>query len=70
MNHRLFIIIGIFLFVFGELFISNAFAYIDPGTGSMILQSLIGALVGVGIVLKVYWTKIKFAILDRKSKKD
>tara|TARA_B100000959_G_scaffold98344_1_gene104044 strand:- start:77 stop:247 length:171 start_codon:yes stop_codon:yes gene_type:complete len=56
--------------MFGELFVSNAFAYIDPGTGSMILQSLIGALVGAGIILKVYWTKIKFAILDRKSKKD
>jgi hypothetical protein len=63
-------ITGIFLFVFGELFVANAFAYIDPGTGSMILQSLIGALVGAGIILKVYWTKIKFAILDRKSKKD
>jgi hypothetical protein len=61
---------GIFLFAFGELFISNAFAYIDPGTGSMIIQSLIGALVGAGIVLKVYWTKIKYGILDRKSKKD
>ena len=70
MNYRLFSIIGIFLFTFGELFVSNAFAYIDPGTGSMILQSLIGALVGVGIILKIYWTKIKFAILDRKSKKD
>ena len=70
MNYRLFIIIGIFLFTFGELFVSNAFAYIDPGMGSMILQSLIGALVGVGIILKVYWTKIKFVILDRKSKKD
>ena len=70
MNYKLFIIIGIFLFTFGELFVSNAFAYIDPGTGSMILQSLIGALVGVGIILKIYWTKIKFAILDRKSKKD
>ena len=52
------------------IFTSPAYAYLDPGTGSMILQSLIGALVGVGIVLKVYWTKIKFAILDRKSKKD
>ncbi len=70
MNYKLFIIIGIFLFTFGELFVSNAFAYIDPGTGSMILQSLIGALVGAGIILKVYWTKIKFTILDRKSKKD
>ncbi len=70
MSYKLFIIIGIFLFTFGELFVSNAFAYIDPGTGSMILQSLIGALVGAGIILKVYWTKIKFTILDRKSKKD
>ena len=69
MNQKLFIIIGIFLFTFGELFVSNAFAYIDPGTGSMILQSLIGVLVGAGIILKVYWTKIKIAILDRKSKK-
>ena len=68
MKNMLPILVGIF--VFGELFISDAFAYIDPGTGSMILQSLIGALVGVGIVLKLYWTKIKFAILDRKSKKD
>jgi uncharacterized membrane protein YeaQ/YmgE (transglycosylase-associated protein family) len=70
MNYRFSIIIGIFSFVFGELFISNAFAYIDPSAGSMILQSLIGALVGAGIILKVYWTKIKFALLDRKSKKD
>ena len=70
MNYRFLMITGIFLFVFGELFVSVAFAYIDPGTGSMILQSLIGVLVGAGIILKVYWTKIKFAILDRKSKKD
>ena len=70
MNQRFFVMGGIFLFTFSELFVSNAFAYIDPGTGSMILQSLIGALVGAGIILKVYWTKIKYAILDRKSKKD
>ena len=70
MNQKSLILTGIFLFTFGELFISNAFAYIDPGTGSMILQSLIGALVGGVIVLKVYWTKIKLAILDRKSNKD
>ncbi len=70
MDYRFMLLSGIFLFAFGELFISNAFAYIDPGTGSMIIQSLIGALVGAGIVLKVYWTKIKYGILDRKSKKD
>lgn len=70
MQNRLLLLLGIFLFAFGELFISNAFAYIDPGTGSMIIQSLIGALVGAGIVLKLYWTKIKLAILNRNSKED
>jgi hypothetical protein len=70
MNQRVFTMLGIFMFIFGELFVSDVFAYIDPGTGSMILQSLIGVLVGAGIILRVYWTKIKFVILDRKSKKD
>ena len=65
MHQRFPIFSGIFLFIFGELFISNAFAYIDPSTGSMILQSLIGVFVGIGIVLKVYWTKIKFAQTKR-----
>ena len=35
-----------------------AFAYIDPGTGSMILQGLIGAVAGGLVVAKIYWSKI------------
>ena len=37
----------------------DAYAYLDPGTGSVIIQALIGVLVGVGISLKIYWYKIK-----------
>ena len=70
MNYRLFIIIGIFLFTFGELFVSDAFAYLDPAIGMTIMQAIIGALVGAGIVLKVYWTKIKLVLFERKSKND
>jgi len=33
--------------------------YLDPGSGSIIIQALIGALVGVGITVKIYWWKIK-----------
>ena len=44
------------------LFISDAYAYLDPGTGSMMIQALIGALVGVGITLKVFWYKIKIKL--------
>lgn len=41
------------------LFISDAYAYLDPGTGSIMFQALIGALVGLVITLKVFWYKIK-----------
>lgn len=70
MNYRFFIIGGTFLFVFNELFVSDAFAYLDPAIGMTIMQAIIGALVGAGIVLKVYWTKIKLVLFERKSKND
>ena len=31
-------------FIFNFLYIKNAFAYLDPGTGSIILQALLGAI--------------------------
>ena len=34
-------------------------AYLDPGSGSVILQVLIAALLGVGIALRASWGKIK-----------
>ncbi len=46
--------------LFRGLFVSDAYAYIDPASGSMFIQVIIGALVGVGITLKVYWAKIRF----------
>jgi len=39
--------------------ISDAYAYLDPGSGSIVIQAIIGALVGVGITVRVYWEKIK-----------
>ena len=39
--------------------IPEAYAYLDPGSGSVVIQMLIGALAGVGITLKIYWHKIK-----------
>jgi hypothetical protein len=37
----------------------TAWAYIDPGTGSFILQGVIGAVVGGLLVLKLFWRRIK-----------
>ena len=36
-----------------------AFAYIDPGTGSMLLQGLLAGVAGLVVVLKLYWFRIK-----------
>ena len=36
-----------------------AHAYLDPGTGSMIVQILIGAVAGGLVALKVYWHRLK-----------
>lgn len=36
----------------------NAWAYIDPGSGGMVLQVIVGAVVGVGVALKMSWRRI------------
>ena len=36
----------------------HAAAYLDPGTGSMILQGLIAAIAVAGFTIKTYWYKI------------
>lgn len=34
-------------------------AYIDPGTGSFLVQMLLGAFLGVGIAIKMSWRRIR-----------
>lgn len=34
-----------------------AYAYMDPGNGSMFLQLLLGGVAGVGLICKLYWRK-------------
>ena len=49
--------------VVGHFSISDAFAYIDPSSGTLIIQMLAGALIGAGIAIRVYWQKIKMKFL-------
>jgi len=34
-------------------------AYLDPGTGSLILQALVAGLAGAVVVITTYWQKIR-----------
>ncbi|MEE8431184.1 MAG: hypothetical protein V3S16_08050 [Candidatus Desulfatibia sp.] len=38
---------------------SPAQAYLDPGTGGMLLQGLLAALAAVIVAVKTYWGRIK-----------
>lgn len=44
---------------------SPAYAYIDPGTGSLVIQGAIAAVVGAGVIIKLFWHKI-VAVLTGK----
>ena len=49
-----------------------ALAYLDPGTGNMILQALIGIIAAGATAISIYWQKFKLFInkfLKKNSKK-
>ena len=41
------------------LVVTNAYAYLDPGSGSFILQAIIGFLAALSASFLYYWTKVK-----------
>jgi hypothetical protein len=44
-------------------------AYLDPGSGSFLVQLLIAGLVGAGFIIKAYWKKIK-GLFNRSASKE
>jgi len=47
-------------------------AYLDPGSGSFLLQLAIAALLGLGVALRASWGKIKgwFGIKPKPEEED
>ena len=39
----------------------TAHAYIDPGTGGMLLQLLLGGVAGSLVIIKLYWFRLRQA---------
>ena len=56
------------LLIFNELFVSEAYAYLDPSSGTILIQAILGALVGVAVAAKIYWEKIKIILTDKFRK--
>ena len=48
-------------------FPNNAYAYLDPGTGSMLLQGCIAAVAGGLLIMRAYWSKWKSLCTSSKK---
>ena len=52
---------------------SNAYAYLDPATGSIIIQYIVAGLVVCMALMKNFWAKLKYffdkAIKFKKNKR-
>ena len=59
------------LFITKVLFttLGSSNKYLDPGSGSFLIQILIAALLGVAVVFRSYWAKL-WGMLTGKKKKD
>ncbi len=49
---------------------TKAFAYLDPGTGSIILQAILGFIAAAVASISIYWTKFKLFLKKIFKKKE
>jgi hypothetical protein len=56
--------------VLSFIFVNRAYAYIDPGTGSMIVQAIIAAIAAVSVSIGVFRRQVAsfFSRLFRRGK--
>ena len=47
----------IFTMIMGPM--NPAYAYLDPGTGSILIQLLMGGVAGGMVIIKLYWQRVK-----------
>ena len=54
----------------GLLFPSEAHAYLDPGTGSLLIQSIIAGLAAVGYAVRTNWDRLARLFKGSRNSQD
>jgi hypothetical protein len=44
--------------------------YLDPGSGSFLIQLLLAAALGIGVAARMYWAKVKSLFGGKKKEPD
>jgi len=48
----------------------SAYAYIDPGSGSMLLQILLGGIAGAIVAVKLFWHRMRDILKLTRNRSD
>ena len=43
---------------------ARAYAYLDPGTGSFIIQMIVGGLLGIAFTIGLFWKRVKLWLMN------
>lgn len=62
------LLLAILLALAGVLLAAGpAQAYLDPGSGSMLLQIILGGLAGLVVLVKLYWARLRAWLQSRRG---
>ena len=59
----------IFTLIFLDIFARKSWAYIEPGIFNYITQIIIAFLLSMGLMIKIFWSKIIKSITDFKNRR-
>jgi hypothetical protein len=48
--------------------VQTIFLYVDPGSGSYIIQIIIATVLGVGFYIKAFWHQLRSFFTKKKTK--
>lgn len=43
------------------------FLYLDPGSGSLLIQLILAAVLGAGVAIRIFWKRIKSIFTGKKA---
>jgi len=44
----------------------HLFLYLDPGSGSLLIQLILAAVLGIGVAVRIFWRNIKAFFTGKK----
>lgn len=54
------------MFAYFALFLESTHPYLDPGSGSFLIQMLLAVGLGISVAVKMYWGKLKSLITGKR----